>query len=563
MLGLGISLGSVAVRAQTAGVLRAAIILGQSNNAARAPWDNGDDYPEDGSILQWTQAGALIDAVRPLDTPDDSLGTNFGPSLPIGLLLRDRYPGDTIVLINHADGGTGFRAGQWDIGGTLHEGAVTRVRAFLAAHPGAVLEFAFHMLGGNDADRDVTEQEYLAYHVAAIDDMRTRFAAPNMPYLVADMYDDRTGGTHLQIRAGTASVPDHVVRSAQVSLVGLTTYDDKHGDAPSTRATGTRVITALDASVLNVPRVPGAPSLTTAPSATSIDVTLEEGFDGHSDATQYVFEVSANGTSGWSVLASGGLDATETDAGLAEGVTRSYRAQVVNAFGSSPYSAVASEETSAVALTVSGFDTDYIDNGATSYTFPDLAVSSSTILVTLYTLAGTTPAGLTATGVTVGGVTATRLGGTSGGTPSGCWLDLWQATGVSGTTADVAVTMNSLISRLGAMVHSVSAPAQVLSEYGDDWGMSAQTISYDATGGGLVLGAHVNRGSGATVSYAFDGGTVPAGAPDYAINPGANSGVSAALREYAAEADGENVVVTSSPAGSGIGCVALWVLGAQ
>jgi len=107
-------------------------LAGQSNMVSRADADGSAPWPE--GVRFVTQAGALVPPAPEIATPEG----NGGPFLIAKCFAADflaQHPGDAIVFVPGAVGGTSFWNHRWNPGDDLYDNLVALTEATLAAHP--------------------------------------------------------------------------------------------------------------------------------------------------------------------------------------------------------------------------------------------------------------------------------------------------------------------------------------------------------------------------------------------------------------------------------------------
>jgi hypothetical protein len=107
-------------------------LAGQSNMVSRADADGSAPWPE--RVRFVTQTGALVAPTAEIATPEG----NGGPFLIAKCFATDflpQHPGDGIVFVPGAVGGTSFWNHRWNPGDDLYDNLVALTKATLAAHP--------------------------------------------------------------------------------------------------------------------------------------------------------------------------------------------------------------------------------------------------------------------------------------------------------------------------------------------------------------------------------------------------------------------------------------------
>ena len=108
-------------------------LAGQSNMVSRADADGTSPWPE--GVRFVTQSGETVRPGAVIATPEG----NGGPFLIAKCLARDLLaaePGDDIVFVPGAVGGTSFWNHRWNPGDDLYDNLVDLTRRVLAEHPG-------------------------------------------------------------------------------------------------------------------------------------------------------------------------------------------------------------------------------------------------------------------------------------------------------------------------------------------------------------------------------------------------------------------------------------------
>ncbi len=527
----------------------------------RIAFDGGADYPSDGSILQVGRSGgsqtsnpdgALVPAVRPLDAGSQPVAGGFNFALQFALEYRTAQPGVTLVLVPCNDGGTGFSNGRWNPGNGLYEDMLSRTNSVLAANPSFLLKGLLWNQGEKDAENAMTGAAYEAAFDAMIADFRNRTGHPTLPVVTAQMYPDFTTGTAAAINAVLSDTPNRLVYTGFASTNGLSTSDGLHGNAASARTLGTRYYNAYLAALANVPGPAAAPSLVLSPGDGQISVALSEGASGGAVATGYTYERRQSGTGTWITLSSGTTVSPFVDTGLTNGTSYEYRASVTNAHGTSPYSAIvsAAPEAPPAEVLVLGVDHDYKGSGGTAFTFTGLSTVAGTAVVAVMTTGGLDSP--QATSVIVGGTAAVRIGAVTTG--NNAMVDFWRVD-VSATTVDVDVTIDpgsdANVPRCALTIWSLTAGA-VAGDHAGSTGYNgtSDAVTLDVAAGGVILAAHMSRGTNTLTDYAFAGpGT--SSVADVSIKPSNNVTYSAASQAYVGVELGETVTASRSGTATG------------
>lgn len=107
-------------------------LAGQSNMVSRADADGSAPWPA--GVRFVTQSGELVSPTAEIATPEG----NGGPFLIAKCFATDflaDHPGDSIVFVPGAVGGTSFWNHRWNPGDDLYDNLVELTRATLAEHP--------------------------------------------------------------------------------------------------------------------------------------------------------------------------------------------------------------------------------------------------------------------------------------------------------------------------------------------------------------------------------------------------------------------------------------------
>jgi len=108
-------------------------LAGQSNMVSRTDADGSAPWPE--AVRFVTQGGRLVAPAPEIATPEG----NGGPFLIAKCFARDflaGHPGDSLVFVPGAVGGTSFWNHRWNPGDDLYDNLVALTRGVLASHPG-------------------------------------------------------------------------------------------------------------------------------------------------------------------------------------------------------------------------------------------------------------------------------------------------------------------------------------------------------------------------------------------------------------------------------------------
>jgi hypothetical protein len=322
-------------------------LIGQSNMVGRAAYDGAGTHPA--GTLQWGRNapndGVLIAATHPLQHWDPS-GTNMGPDIGFADAWTAAHPGDTLVFMPGADGGTGFSDMMWRVGDPLYVDAVARVNALFAANPGFVFGgFLWHQ---GEKDTGQTAAFYQAHLDAMIEGLRNdvTVAGPTTPFVLGQMVEAYYVGNagREAIQAVIDDTPSRIAYTAVASSAGLVDKGDAlHFDGPSQRILGGRYHDAAHVAAGNVAAAPGqVAGLSAVASDGQVALSWTAPATGGSPITDYVIERQIGGGA-FAVVADGvNTGTTFVDTGRTNGVAHGYRVSAVNAVGTGTASAVAS-----------------------------------------------------------------------------------------------------------------------------------------------------------------------------------------------------------------------------
>jgi hypothetical protein len=469
-------------------------LLGQSNMVGRAVYDGLGGHPA--GVLQWGRVGAadgtLIPAVHPLAHWDPS-STNIGPDVGFADAWTAANPGDTLVYMPGADGGTGFSDARWRVGDDLYADAVARINALFAANPG--FEFGGFLWHQGEKDTGQTPAFYQPLLDAMIAGLRSEVtvAGPTTPFVLGQMVEAYYVGSagREAIQAVINDTPNRVAYTAVASSAGLADKGDAlHFGAAAQRVLGDRYHAAALAAAAGVATAPGqVTGLVAVAGDGQVSLSWTASASGGTAITDYVIERQLGGGA-FAVVADGvGVGTAFVDTGRSNGVVYGYRVGAVNAVGTGAASVVASATPVAAAQSpaaVSAFDAASNAGSAASYTFAGVAIGAGTVFVGVTRRGGST-ANVTVTALTVGGAATTQLGEQQHPTQTGQAHSMHRLDGASAGTADVTVTLASSASRCGIVVWTVeNAGAAVFAGASQASGATIALI-IDAPENGVLL----------------------------------------------------------------------------
>ena len=469
-------------------------LIGQSNMVGRAVYDGAGEHPA--GTLQWGRVapndGVPIPASRPLQHWDPS-GTNMGPEIGFSTAWAAAHPGDTLVLMPGADGGTGFSDLRWRVGDDHYLDAVARLNALFAANP----DFVFGGFLWHQGEKDVglTASFYQTHLDAMIAGMRNdvTVAGPTTPFVLGQMVQSFYVGVagREAIQAVTDDTPNRIAHTAVASSAGLADKGDGlHFDGPSQRILGARYHAAALLAVAHVPFAPGqVTGLSAVPGDGQVTLSWTAPVSGGAAITDYAIERQIGGGAFAAVTDGVGVGTGFVDTGLINGVAHGYRVSAVNAAGAGTASVAAAATPVAPAggpVAVIAFAEASDPGSASSYTFANVATGAGSVFIGVTRRGGST-ADVSVTALTVGGAAATQIGERQHPTQTGQAHSMHRLDDVSAGMADVTVTLASAASRCGIVVWTLdNAGAAVFASASQASGASI-AVTIDAPADSVVL----------------------------------------------------------------------------
>lgn len=225
--------------------------------SAPAAMSFGPAYPS--NVRQWDQASGT--AIAPTTPLRHQAYTNGFSGFETSLMahLARAYPGDTILLVPAAKGGSGFTGSDVEHsflpGGDARVGLEARINAALAAHPGATIEGMFWQQG----EQDRNNAQYQTDLTSFLTYVRTTWPAlATRPVIMGEMGSFVAPGT-TNVNAVIAAVAATRTNYGTASSLDLTDKGDSlHFDAPSNRVLGDRHFAAWQARRGTLPGGSGA-----------------------------------------------------------------------------------------------------------------------------------------------------------------------------------------------------------------------------------------------------------------------------------------------------------------
>lgn len=515
-----LSLGSfgLAMRlgAARGGYRGAAIFLlaGQSNMVGgNIAFDGGAGYPS--NTKQWGRYGAddgvLVDAVA--GEPLQHWGIDEGGSFPnngkMGIANQFAIDfaartGRQVIFVPAAKGNTGFANG-WSPTGTalqteLYDDAISRVNACIAevGASGRFEAVLWHQGEYEASARDPSAHE--ANLKALVDAFRANItgATPETPFVLGGLLPQFiTNGGYSATQSMLAGFPEVRALTGFASSDGTTSGDSVHFDAASLRTMGGRYDVALKAAQANAAQVPGAvENLNATPDDTEMALAWDVPSDtGGRDVSDYIVRYRVNGDTDWITFSDGTSTSTSaTVTGLTNGTSYDFQISAVNAQGEGATSeTTATPAVPVTPLTINAFDSAGVELApASSHTFSSMTVSAGTVIVGIVNGNFNSPSA-----VTIGGQTASQIG--TSGVVANHNRAFWIATGVTGTTADVAITFTGNTSACGIAVWSL--PSSVVAGDCTFYADSVQSSSADSPAYAYEIAAAMLNG-GVLLAYA-------------------------------------------------------------
>lgn len=216
------------------------LLIGQSNMAGRGIVTGEDRQPIPG-VFAFSKERQWVPAIDPVhfDRPDRT-GVGLGRTFAATLIRLGAAK--NVGLVPAAFGGSALA--EWVPGGTHYTNAVDRLKAALAASPGARLRGILWHQGeadSSDEERAITYRLRFARFIAAL---RKDLDAPNVPVLIGQLGEFVEIAKYPQlplIQRELATIPLHVPLSGFVSSQGLGHKGDLlHFDSPAMKEFGRR-----------------------------------------------------------------------------------------------------------------------------------------------------------------------------------------------------------------------------------------------------------------------------------------------------------------------------------
>jgi len=219
------------------------LLMGQSNMAGRGKLEAEAKTPHP-RVLMFTTNGTCLPAVEPI-THDKPTMLGVGPGLAFGKAMAESNSKVTVGLVPCAFGGTPLS--RWEKG-DLFSNAVFCAK--LAIKSGTLKGILWHQ-GESDSKPGLAET-YGDRLAKMIQDLRTDFQSPNLPFVVEQLgdflYTRQTNSVPEAklVNETLAKIPDRVPHTACARSTGLThKRDHVHFDTPSEWELGRRYATEM------------------------------------------------------------------------------------------------------------------------------------------------------------------------------------------------------------------------------------------------------------------------------------------------------------------------------
>lgn len=159
-------------------------LAGQSNMVGRADADGTTPWPE--AVRFVTQAGGLEAPAAMIAAPEG----NGGPYLVAKRFAADflaKRPGDALVFVPGAVGGTSFWNHRWNPGDDLYDNLIALTRGVLAAHPGWRLKAMLFQGFETDASNAMLAATFRRALLRFVRAVRADLDAPALPIVFGEL----------------------------------------------------------------------------------------------------------------------------------------------------------------------------------------------------------------------------------------------------------------------------------------------------------------------------------------------------------------------------------------
>ncbi|MDP3131167.1 MAG: sialate O-acetylesterase [Bacillota bacterium] len=160
------------------------LVAGQSN-AVGVGHGDGERYLEDERVAMLNEDHSITTAAERVVGDDtwNNFSLFFAKAYVEAGLLEE---GRTLLILNMAVGGTGFKDHRWNPGEDLYERMITTALAVLSLHAeNRIVAVLWHQ-GETDAILDSTYREYDDHLHAMITSLRTDLALDGIPFIAGD-----------------------------------------------------------------------------------------------------------------------------------------------------------------------------------------------------------------------------------------------------------------------------------------------------------------------------------------------------------------------------------------
>jgi len=205
------------------------LLIGQSNMAGRAAFDQSESKPIDRCYLL-NDKDTWVAATNPLNrfsTIRKGMGMQkMNPGYGFSKTMLSKQKNISIGLVVNAKGGTKIE--QWKKGSKFYKEAVRRTKE--AQKTGTLKGILWHQGESNNGNPD----GYLEKLTALVNDLRTDLDSDELPFIAGQVINVPA------INQQIAQLPDKVDHTAFVSSEGLKGKDRWHFDSPSMKELGKR-----------------------------------------------------------------------------------------------------------------------------------------------------------------------------------------------------------------------------------------------------------------------------------------------------------------------------------
>lgn len=227
-------------------------LAGQSNMVGRADADGSEPWPD--GVRFVTQAGGLEPPAAEIPAPEG----NGGPWLIAKRFARDflaDHPGDELVFVPGAVGGTSFWNHRWNPGDDLYDHLVALTAGTLARHPGWRLRALLFQGFETDAKNGMLPTTFRRCLDRFVKAVRADLAAPDLPIVFGELppgfVDEAPGHAAIRDEVGRATLRLPWTAVAPSRLPTRADDDGLHYSTAGLLAIGDRYAQALAAAEAN------------------------------------------------------------------------------------------------------------------------------------------------------------------------------------------------------------------------------------------------------------------------------------------------------------------------